>query len=124
MLSEYVSLPEDWRVAAPENLNNEEASTLPCAGLTAWFAFIETGKLHAGQTVLVQGTGGVALFELQIAKANGAEIIVTSSSAGISRLGTIRQNRYHDQPVIGAGAKCGFFHFRTKTRWCTSFLSG
>jgi NADPH:quinone reductase-like Zn-dependent oxidoreductase len=42
MLSEYVSLPEDWRVAAPENLNNEEASTLPCAGLTAWFAFIET----------------------------------------------------------------------------------
>ncbi|WP_163451101.1 zinc-binding dehydrogenase, partial [Escherichia coli] len=57
-----------------------EASTLPCAGLTAWFALVERGQLRAGQSVLVQGTGGVALFALQIAKAHGAEVIVTSGS--------------------------------------------
>lgn len=80
MLSEYVALPEDWLVAAPKNLNNVEASTLPCAGLTAWVALIEQGKLQAGKTVLVHGTGGVAIFGAQFAKARGAEVIVVSRS--------------------------------------------
>ncbi len=80
VLAEYVAFPEDWFVAAPAQLNDIEASTLSCAGLTAWFALIERGALHAGQTVVVQGTGGVALFGLQIAKAHGAEVIVTSAS--------------------------------------------
>ncbi len=63
---------------APETLNDAEASTLPCAGLTAWTALVERGYLHAGQTVVVQGTGGVALFGLQLAVAHGAEVIVVS----------------------------------------------
>lgn len=81
VLAEYVSLPQDWFVRAPNSLGAEAASTLPCAGLTAWFALVETGGLRAGQRVVVQGTGGVALFGLQIAKAHGAEVFVTTSSA-------------------------------------------
>ncbi|HGV0045253.1 TPA: zinc-dependent alcohol dehydrogenase family protein [Enterobacter ludwigii] len=80
MLSEYVIMRENWLVAAPETLDDAEASTLPCAGLTAWFALVERGQLRAGQSVLVQGTGGVAIFALQIAKAHGAEVFVTSGS--------------------------------------------
>ncbi len=67
-----------WR---PRKASDDaEASTLPCAGLTAWFALVERGHLRAGQSVLVQGTGGVALFALQIAKAHGAEVFVSSGS--------------------------------------------
>ena len=80
MLAEYVVVNENWLVAAPETLDDAEASTLPCAGLTAWFALVERGHLHAGQSVLVQGTGGVAIFALQIAKAQGAKVFVTSGS--------------------------------------------
>ena len=80
MLAEYVIVNENGLVAAPENLDDVEASTLPCAGLTAWFALVERGNLRAGQSVLVQGTGGVAIFALQIAKALGAEVYVTSGS--------------------------------------------
>ncbi|ACL58365.1 zinc-dependent alcohol dehydrogenase family protein [Methylobacterium nodulans] len=78
VLAEYVSFPEGWFVAAPQSLDLAAASTLPCAGLTAWFALVERGRLKAGETVLVQGTGGVALFGLQIAKLHGAEVFVTS----------------------------------------------
>jgi NADPH:quinone reductase-like Zn-dependent oxidoreductase len=80
MLAEYVIVKEDALAASPETLDDAEASTLPCAGLTAWFALVERGQLRAGQSVLVQGTGGVAIFALQIAKAHGAEVIVTSGS--------------------------------------------
>ncbi|WP_454850627.1 zinc-dependent alcohol dehydrogenase family protein [Rhizobium binxianense] len=80
VLSEYTVLPEDWFSLAPATLDAAEASTLPCAGLTAWFALIEAGKLKAGDRVVVQGTGGVALFGLQIAKAHGAEVFITSGS--------------------------------------------
>ncbi len=80
-LSEYVAFPHDWFVKAPATLDAAEASTLPCAGLTAWFSLVERGRLHAGQTVVVEGTGGVALFGLQLARAHGATTIVTSGSA-------------------------------------------
>jgi NADPH:quinone reductase-like Zn-dependent oxidoreductase len=80
VLSEYIVLDQDWAVKAPDSLSDIEASTLPCAGLTAWTALVERGNLHAGQTVVVQGTGGVALFGLQIATAHGAEVIVISSN--------------------------------------------
>lgn len=82
VLADYVAFPAAWFVAAPRDLDPAEASTLPCAGLTAWFALIERGGLKAGTRVLVQGTGGVALFGLQIAKAHGAEVFVTSSDPG------------------------------------------
>jgi NADPH:quinone reductase-like Zn-dependent oxidoreductase len=81
VLSEYVAFSEDWFVAAPTSLDDAEASTLTCAGLTAWFALVERGKVRPGDTVLVQGTGGVSLFGLQIALAQGAEVFVTSGSA-------------------------------------------
>ncbi|WP_271298898.1 zinc-dependent alcohol dehydrogenase family protein [Sphingomonas sp. CV7422] len=81
VLAEYVAMPEDWFVAAPHSLDPVAASTLTCAGLTAWFALVEQGRLKAGASVLVQGTGGVALFGLQIAKAHGATVFVTSGDA-------------------------------------------
>lgn len=81
VLAEYVAFPQEWLVRAPETLSDAEASTLPCAGLTAWFGLVEKGRLHAGERVLVEGTGGVALFALQIAKAHGAQAIVVSGSA-------------------------------------------
>lgn len=80
VLSEYVVLPESGLVAAPKSLTLSEASTLPCAGLPAWFSLVEHGALKPGMSVLIQGTGGVALFALQIAKAYGAEVYVTSGS--------------------------------------------
>ena len=80
VLAERVCFPEGWFTAAPTSLNDAEASTLPVAGLTAWFSLIEQGRLKAGETVLLPGTGGVALFALQIAAAHRAEVIITSSS--------------------------------------------
>lgn len=81
MLAEFVTLHEAIAVKAPASLTDEEASTLPVAALTAWSALIETGYLKAGETVLVQGTGGVALFGLQFARAFGSRVIVISRSA-------------------------------------------
>ncbi|MGR9077820.1 zinc-dependent alcohol dehydrogenase family protein [Rhizobium leguminosarum] len=81
VLSQYTVLSAEWYSRAPDTLDAAQASTLPCAGLTAWFALIECGGLKAGDKVLVQGTGGVALFGLQIAKVHGAEVFITSGSA-------------------------------------------
>lgn len=78
VLAEYTAVPVSWFVLGPGTLDLAAASTLPSAGLTAWFALIERGGLSAGSRVLVQGTGGVALFGLQLAKAHGAEVLVTS----------------------------------------------
>ncbi|MES2532096.1 MAG: NAD(P)-dependent alcohol dehydrogenase [Pseudomonadota bacterium] len=80
-LASHVLLDAQWAVAAPTTLTAAQASTLPCAALTAWFALVESGGLHAGQTVLVHGTGGVALFGLQFARLQGAQAIVVSGSA-------------------------------------------
>jgi NADPH:quinone reductase-like Zn-dependent oxidoreductase len=64
----------------PDHLTFEEAATLPCAGLTAWRALVDEAQLGQGQTVLVQGTGGVSMYALQFAKRLGATVIATSSS--------------------------------------------
>jgi NADPH:quinone reductase-like Zn-dependent oxidoreductase len=80
MLTELALLDAEGVVPVPEYLSDDEAATLPCAALTAWSALITQGQLVAGQTVLVQGTGGVSIFALQIAKLVGARVIVTSSS--------------------------------------------
>lgn len=79
-LAEYMVLSEEGVIAVPDFLSDEEAACLPCAGLTAWSALVEQAQLKAGQTVLLQGTGGVSLFALQFAKALGARVIITSSS--------------------------------------------
>lgn len=64
----------------PDHLSYEEASTLPCAGLTAWNALVVQGDLIAGQSVVIMGTGGVALYALQLAKKIGARTILISST--------------------------------------------
>ena len=76
---DYLSVPAAGVAKVPAHLTDLEAATLPCAGLTAWNALVEPG-LVAGETLLVQGTGGVSIFALQFGKALGAEVIVTSSS--------------------------------------------
>lgn len=78
-LAEYMIIHEDSAVPAPASMSDEEAATLPIAALTAWYALTDVGHLQAGQTVLVQGTGGVSIFAAQIALAHGARVIITSS---------------------------------------------
>lgn len=80
MLAEYVVLPATALVAVPAHLSAVEAATLPCAAVTAWHGLVTRGGLAKGDTLLVQGTGGVALFGLQFAAALGARAIVISSS--------------------------------------------
>lgn len=80
LLAEYAVIREEGLVRVPEHLTDEEAAALPCAGVTAWHAIVEEGRVKAGDTVVVQGTGGVSLFALQFAKLHGATVIVTSSS--------------------------------------------
>ena len=87
MLAEYVVLPQERLVHLPEYLTYEEGASLTCAGVTAWSGLTVGNAVHPGQTVLVQGTGGVSLFALQFAKAFGARVIaLTSSSTKADRL--------------------------------------
>jgi NADPH:quinone reductase-like Zn-dependent oxidoreductase len=101
-LAEYLVLTEQALALAPAYLTNDEAAALPCAALTAWYALGEKGGLTAGQTVLIQGTGGVSLFGLQIASALGATVIVTSSSdeklARAKSLGAAQTINYRTHP--------------------------
>ncbi|EIW56493.1 NAD-P-binding protein [Trametes versicolor FP-101664 SS1] len=80
VLTEYKVLPAHALVRIPEHLSYEEASTLPCAAVTAYNALLGPNPLKGGDVVLVQGTGGVSIFGLQLAVASGATVIVTSSS--------------------------------------------
>lgn len=80
-LAQYRVFPAEWLVKAPSSLSDAQASTLPCAGLTAWTSLIELGRLMPGQSVVVQGTGGFSLFALTLAQKAGAEVIVTTTNA-------------------------------------------
>ncbi len=80
MLATEVVLPEGGLVRIPDHLTYEEAATLPCAGVTAWNALFTWAKTKPGETVLIQGTGGVSVFALQFAKMAGARVLGTSSS--------------------------------------------
>ncbi len=79
VLAERVVLSEEGLVRFPKHLTFEEAATLPCAAVTAWNALAE-GGLRAGETVLLQGTGGVSTFALQIVQLFGARALITSGS--------------------------------------------
>jgi len=79
VLTRFMCVNEQGVSRVPDHLSDEEAACLPCAGLTAWSAVITQGRVGPGDTVLVQGTGGVALFALQFAKMAGARVILTSS---------------------------------------------
>jgi NADPH:quinone reductase-like Zn-dependent oxidoreductase len=80
MLREQAAMPEHGVVPMPPKMSYEAAATLPCAALAAWNALFVPGTLRPGQTVLVLGTGGVSIFALQLAKAFGCKVILTSSS--------------------------------------------
>lgn len=77
-LAEYMIIHESAAVAVPSYLSDEEASTLPVAALTAWYALADFGEIKPGDSVLIQGTGGVAMFAVQFAAALGAKVIITS----------------------------------------------
>ncbi|WP_332299585.1 NAD(P)-dependent alcohol dehydrogenase [Staphylococcus arlettae] len=79
-LSEYMVLNANAAVFSPETLTDNQSSTLPVAAFVNWFSLVEYGNIKAGDKVLVQGTGGVSIFAIQIASALGAEVIATSSS--------------------------------------------
>ncbi|REJ68110.1 MAG: NAD(P)-dependent alcohol dehydrogenase [Planctomycetota bacterium] len=80
MLAEQVVYPADALVAVPEHLSFAEAATLPVAGLTAWAAVVTHGQTQPGEWVLIHGTGGVAIFAMQLGQLIGARSIVTTSS--------------------------------------------
>jgi NADPH:quinone reductase-like Zn-dependent oxidoreductase len=80
VLAEYTVFDEASVVRVPAHLTDEEAATLPCAGVTAWNALLSVGDITPGDSVVVLGTGGVSIFALQFAKFRGARVIITSSS--------------------------------------------
>jgi len=87
VLATHAIFSERDLVAKPRAWTHAQASLLPCAALTAWTGLVEDGGLRAGQTVLLHGTGGVALFGLQIARLHGARtVVVTSSEAKRQRV--------------------------------------
>jgi NADPH:quinone reductase-like Zn-dependent oxidoreductase len=86
MLAESITLHENAFVRIPDYLSFAEAAALPCAAPSAWCAMNIFEPLRAGQTVLVQGTGGVALFGLQLARAQGARVLAITSSAEKAKL--------------------------------------
>jgi NADPH:quinone reductase-like Zn-dependent oxidoreductase len=79
-MAQYMVLPANGVALVPAHLDHNEVATLPTAGVTAWRAIVTEGRVKPGDTVLIQGTGGVSLFALQFAKMLGARVICTSSS--------------------------------------------
>ena len=96
---------EDALTCMPADFTFEQAATLPCAGVTAWRALMVDGNLRSGETVLIQGSGGVSLFALQLAKSVGATVIATSSSdeklARLRALGADHLINYRSTPQWG-----------------------
>lgn len=107
-LREYGVYSQEAVVVAPKHLTAAEAACYPCAGLTAWTSLVNRSGIGEGDTVLVQGTGGVAMASLQVAKALGAAVIIISSSddklARASELGADHCINYQDNPDWGQAA--------------------
>ena len=103
--TEYIAIGENSITTIPSSWSMAEAATLPCAGLTAWRALVEQGNLVAGQTVLIQGSGGVSIFALQLAKSLGAKVIATTSSEEkvekLRALGADEIINYKQEPAWG-----------------------
>ena len=105
MLAEYVVLPATRLVRAPASLSCAEASTLPCAALTAWNALFADHPITVGSKVLVVGTGGVSLFALILAHAAGAQVFATTSQdskrSRLTELGASDVVNYKTDPDWG-----------------------
>ena len=106
VLATHVVLDAEGLVHAPAYLPEEAACTLPCAALTAWHALVDHGALQPGQTVLVQGTGGVSLFAAQIARLLGATVVGTSAKpAGRATLHALGASTVIDRVLDPAWGK-------------------
>jgi NADPH:quinone reductase-like Zn-dependent oxidoreductase len=105
MLADLVVLHEDGLVHFPAHMTYEEAATLPCAAVTAWQGQVTKGGMRAGDTILVQGTGGVSIFALQFGVMAGTRVIITSSSdeklARARQLGAWETINYKTTPEWG-----------------------
>ena len=104
VLREFATFDERSVVRIPEHLTFEEAATLPCTGVTAWNALFHSGKLKPGETVLIQGSGGISVFALQFAKMAGARVFATSGSD--SKIGRLNE--------LGADATV---NYRKRAEW-------
>jgi len=102
VLAEFVIFAEDSVVKIPANLTDEEAAALPVAAVTAWHAVARRSQVGSGETVLIEGTGGVSLFALQFVAALGGSAIVTSSSdeklEKARKLGAVATVNYKRKP--------------------------
>jgi len=108
-LRERACFPEEGLVRIPSHMTTRQAATLPCAAVTAWNALTVLDHVGPSHTVLVQGTGGVSLFALQLSKLLGARVIATSSSdeklARVKALGADETINYVRDPEWGKAAK-------------------
>ncbi|KAI5803359.1 putative zinc-containing alcohol dehydrogenase [Peziza echinospora] len=108
-LREYGVLPETGLVHIPKGATWEEAATLSCAALTSWNSLFGLRQLKPGEYVLIQGTGGVSIFGLQFAKAAGAKVVCTTSSAAkaktLKTLGADHVINYKETPEWGPLAR-------------------
>ena len=104
-LVERKAVSQEAIVRIPDHLSYEEAATLPCAGLTAWTALTGASPVRAGHSVLTLGTGGVSIFALQLARAFGATVFATTSSAAkterLKQMGATAVVNYRDEPEWG-----------------------
>lgn len=118
MLAEYALLDQDGVVRFPEHLSYEEAATLPCAGVTAWNALHHAGEperpARAGETIVIQGTGGVSIFALQFAKLLGAKVIGTSS----------REEKLSRAVALGLDAGCNYKERPEWSGWVSEVTGG
>ncbi|HUF74251.1 MAG TPA: NAD(P)-dependent alcohol dehydrogenase, partial [Gammaproteobacteria bacterium] len=118
-LAEYGVFDQGGLLEIPDGLGFEQAATLPCAGVTAWDALTEGKRIRSGDTVLTLGTGGVSIMALQLAKAAGARVIITSSSnekletaraLGADVTVNYRENPDWERVVLEATAGAGADH--------------
>lgn len=109
VLAEEAVLPASAWVQMPANLSYAEAATLTCAGVTAWHALFGLDPLRPGATVALLGTGGVSIWALQLAKAAGLRVIITSSDDGkldsVRKLGADATVNYRNTPEWGAAIR-------------------
>lgn len=110
MLAEYVTLSEQGLVPIPEHLSFEDAACLPCAAVTAWHGLVSRGHMQPGDNVLLQGTGGVSIFGLQIALGFGAKPYITSSS----------DTKLERARVLGAA---GTINYKSTPEWAKAMLA-
>ncbi len=119
VLREFGTFSEDGLVCIPDHFSFEEAATLPCAGVTAYNALFESGRMKSNDSILLQGTGGVSIFALQMASVLGTRIIITSSSdeklekakeLGATDLINYRNREDWDKAVLELTEKQGVEH--------------